>query len=29
MGMAAGFIKVPGMDLIALLLKRPFHIGVC
>ena len=28
-GMGAGFIKVPEMDLIALLLKRPFHTGVC
>jgi hypothetical protein len=25
----AGFIKVPEMDPIALLLKRPFQIGVC
>ena len=28
-GHGAGFIKVPEMDLIALLLKRPFHTGVC
>jgi hypothetical protein len=28
-GMGAGFIKVPGMDLVALLLERPFHTGVC
>jgi hypothetical protein len=28
-GTSAGFIKVLGMDLIALLLKRPFHTGVC
>jgi len=28
-GMGAGLIKVPEMDLIALLLKRPFHTGVC
>jgi hypothetical protein len=27
--MAAGFIKVPEMVLIALPLKRPFHTGVC
>jgi hypothetical protein len=27
--MGAGFIKVPGMDLVALPLKRPFHTGVC
>jgi len=28
-GMSAGFIKVREMDLIALLLTRPFHSGVC